>query len=159
MMHKEQLTKKVAEVYNWLDMQNKNNTSETAQCSACGACCDFAEFDHRLFVTPPELIYLNAKIGAELKPMRTSVCPYNIKGKCSVYENRFAGCRIFFCKGDAEFQSKLSEAALKKIKAICTELQIPYRYMELSNALKNPASNICRSAAEHLAAVRFRLPQ
>ncbi|MFC1739461.1 hypothetical protein ACFL1G_10495 [Planctomycetota bacterium] len=149
MMHKEQLTKKVAEVYNWLDMQNKNNTSETEQCNACGACCNFAEFDHRLFVTTPELIYLNAKIGAELKPMRTSVCPYNINGKCSIHENRFAGCRIFFCKGNAEFQSKLSETVVKKFKAICTELQIPYRYVELSAALNERPSNIYRSDAEH----------
>ena len=148
MINKELLLERVGEIYDWLDMQIKN-TNQADTCQACGACCNFAEFDHRLFVTPPELIYLNAKIGAELKPMESAICPYNIIGKCSVYENRFAGCRIFFCKGDTEFQSNLSEAALKNFKAICTELQIPYRYMELSDALKNPASNICRSALEH----------
>jgi hypothetical protein len=47
----------------------------------------------------------------------------------------FAGCRIFCCRGDADFQHRLSEAVLKKLKAICTELEIPYRYLDLTTAL------------------------
>ena len=133
-----QLLKRVAEIYNWLDLQTHRYSSLAGQCSACGECCDFDNFDHRLFVTPPELMYLAANLGAEKqKAMPTSRCPYNISGKCTIYECRFAGCRIFCCKGDANFQSRLSESALKKFKSVCTEFQIPYRYADLANALNS----------------------
>ena len=56
--------------------------------------------------------------------------------KCSVHAYRFSGCRIFCCKGKATFQSELTESAIKKFKALCDELQIPYRYVELPVALK-----------------------
>jgi Fe-S-cluster containining protein len=131
-----QLIKKVAGIYDWLDSQTSNNSDLAGVCSACGKCCDFAQLDHRLFVTTPELMYLAANLGAEnIKQMITDQCPYNIRGKCSVYEHRFSGCRIFSCKGDADFQSRLSERALKKFKSLCTDLQIPYRYTDLATAL------------------------
>lgn len=131
-----QLLKRVAEIYKWLDSQISNNSDLAGTCSACGKCCDFAQSGHRLFVTTPEMMYLAASLGAEnIKPMTTSRCPYNIGGKCTVYEYRFAGCRIFCCKADADFQSRLSESALRKFKSICTEFQIPYRYSDLATAL------------------------
>jgi len=137
--------KKVAEVYDWLDLQISNN-GLAGQCDACGRCCDFAPeqgFDHRLFLTPPELMYLAA--NQTLEPMLTSSgstklttrCPYNIDGKCSVYKYRFAGCRIFYCRGNVDFQTQLSESALKKFKTICTEFQVPYRYIDLATALSS----------------------
>jgi len=133
-----QLLKKVAEVYDWLDLQIRESTRLARVCDACGKCCDFESFDHRLFVTPPELMYLAAKLGAEnIRPMTTSRCPYNIGGKCTVYEYRFAGCRIFCCKADTDFQSRLSESALKKFKSICTEFRIPYLYNDLPTALNS----------------------
>jgi Fe-S-cluster containining protein len=133
-----QLLKKVAEVYDWLDLQIRESTRLAGVCDACGDCCDFESFDHRLFVTPPELMYLAAKLGAEnIRPMTTSRCPYNIGGKCTVYEYRFAGCRIFCCKADTDFQSRLSESALRKFKSICTEVRIPYRYNDLPTALNS----------------------
>ena len=140
------LLEKVAEIYNWLDTKIRNNNQLIGQCDACGKCCDFASpvlaaeqgFDHRLFVTPPELMYLTANLGAEnIKSMLSSRCPYNIDCKCTVYEYRFAACRIFYCNGDADFQSELSESALEKLKSLCTEFQIPYRYTDLATALKS----------------------
>jgi len=81
-------------------------------------------------------MYLAANLGAEkIRPMTTGCCPYNIRSKCSVYEHRFSGCRIFSCKGDTDFQSRLSESAVKKFKAICEQFQIPYRYTDLATAL------------------------
>jgi len=129
------LCEKVAEIYNWLDEQiQKSNL--TGQCSACGRCCDFKKFDHLLFVTTPELIFLRQKLAAEnIKQMPSSVCPYNENGKCSIYQNRFAGCRIFFCKTNSIFQSLLSETALSKLKGICEEFNIPYYYCDLKTAL------------------------
>jgi Fe-S-cluster containining protein len=135
-----QLLERVAEIYNWLDTQIGEDNELIGRCDACGKCCDFDGFDHRLFATPPELMYLTANIGTEnVKPMLTSRCPYNIDGKCTVYEYRFAACRIFCCRADADFQSKLSESALKKLKSLCTEFQILYRYTDLADALNTLA--------------------
>ena len=50
---------KVVEIYAWLDSQIKNLNGD---CSACGDCCDFAAYDHKLFVTTPELIYLKENL-------------------------------------------------------------------------------------------------
>ena len=147
-----QLLKRVAGIYEWLDQQVRDNSDLAGMCDVCGKCCDFdtpapaaerepaAEqgFDHRLFVTPPELMYLAANLGDEkLKAMPTSRCPYNINGKCTVYEYRFAGCRIFCCNGDVDFQNRLSESTLKKLKLICTEFKIPYHYTDLATALNS----------------------
>ncbi len=130
------LLERVAEVYKWLDLQVCSGGDIAGACKSCGDCCDFEGFDHRLFITPPELMYLAANLGDEkIKPMPSSRCPYNIDGKCTVYEYRFSGCRIFCCNGDADFQSRLSEEVLEKLKAICTEFQIPYRYADLAAAL------------------------
>jgi Fe-S-cluster containining protein len=135
-----QLLERVAEIYKWLDMQICTGSDMARVCRSCGDCCDFEGFDHRLFITPPELMYLAANLSAEnIKPMLSSRCPYNIDGKCSVYEYRFSGCRIFCCDADADFQSRLSEAVLDKLKSICTEFQIPYRYTDLAAGLSSLA--------------------
>jgi hypothetical protein len=134
------LLEKVAEVYKWLDMQVCSGGDMTGTCRSCGDCCDFEGFDHRLFITPPELMYLAANMGTEnVKPMSGSRCPYNIDGKCIVYEYRFSGCRIFCCNGDADSQSRLSEAVLQKLKSICTEFHISYRYIDLAAGLNSLA--------------------
>jgi len=142
----------VTEVYDWLDSQIRQAADLAGRCDACGKCCNFGgpavvsgqepapaseqAFKHLLFVTTPEVMYFAASLGAEnMKPMLTNRCPYNISGKCTVYEHRFAGCRIFCCKGDTDFQSGLSESAIKKFKSICTEFHIPYRYTNLATAL------------------------
>jgi len=131
-----QLINKVTEVYNWLNSQIEDHKDLAGRCRACGKCCDFESFDHKLFVTSPELIYLAANLHSEsLKPMKAGRCPYNADGRCGIYEHRFSGCRIFSCKGDTDFQSGLSERALKKFKAICEKFQIPYCYTDLATAL------------------------
>jgi hypothetical protein len=136
----DRLGKKVAEIYDWLETQIADRNTK-GQCSACGECCDFDGFEHRLFITPPELMYLRVNLGDEnVMPMPTDRCPYNIEGKCTVYEYRFAACRIFCCCADENFQSELSETALKKLKTLCAEFQIPYRYSDLANALNTFAN-------------------
>ena len=139
------LLKRVAEIYEWLDQQVRDNSDLAGVCDVCGKCCDFEYFDHRLFVTPPELMYLAANLCDEkLKAMPTSRCPYHLDGKCAIHEYRFAGCRIFSCKGDADFQSRLSESTLKKLKSLCTEFQIAYHYTDLATALNNSALQLLR---------------
>ena len=136
MSDNKRLIERVAEIYDWLDSQTKANFNGQENCKACGRCCDFDQFDHRLFITTPELMYLSAKSG-DTKPMPTGRCPYNIDGKCSIYQNRFAGCRIFLCTADKDFQSRLSESALNKLKYACEEFNVHYCYTDLATALNN----------------------
>lgn len=130
------LLERVAEVYEWLDLRICSAGEMAGACRSCGDCCDFEAFDHRLFITPPEIMYLAANSDSgTVKPMPGGQCPYNVDGRCTVYEYRFSGCRIFCCSADEDFQSGLSEAVLDKLKSICVEFQIPYRYTELAVAL------------------------
>ncbi len=130
------ITQKVTEIYDWLNLEIKAHSDIIGKCNACGKCCYFEKYDHRLFVTTPELMYLKTKLGVEkLKSMPTGTCPYNINGECTIHRYRFASCRIFCCNGDKDLQSRLSESVLEEIKSICTECQIPYRYTDLPTAL------------------------
>jgi hypothetical protein len=144
MKNKKQLLDRVAEVYQWLDEQIDTNISPKELCAACGECCCFTDFDHSLFVSSPEIIYFHDKVCPETRPMTAGQCPYNENGKCTIYENRFAGCRIFFCKDEADFQNQLSESALKKFKQICLEFNVSYLYMDLETAFNNGLASICR---------------
>lgn len=140
-----QLLKRVAEIYEWLHEQVRNNSDMSGHCDVCGKCCDFESFDHRLFVTLPELMYLTANLGGEnVKPMPNGRCPYHLDGKCTIHEYRFSGCRIFCCNGDVDFQNRLSESTLKKLKSLCTEFQIAYHYADLATALNNPTLRLLR---------------
>jgi len=141
------LVEEVAALYEWIDDQLRRHSGRAGRCDACGACCDFAAYDHRLFVTPPELLYLTTRLNTEtLKSSDANRCPYQQGGRCTVHKHRFAGCRIFCCKGDPTFQSELSEAALRKIKRICERHAVPYHYRELGEALRRFSSDTCLSA-------------
>ena len=130
------LVERVAKTYQWLDCELGRGAELTGVCRACGMCCDFDRFEHRLYVTPPEIMYLAAKTGKQgIRPMSDGKCPYNVEGRCTIRNVRFAGCRIFFCRGDKDFQSALSNQAIERFKSICEELRIPYRYVEVKTAL------------------------
>jgi len=132
----DELLEEVAAVYDWLDAVIRRESAMAGRCRACGQCCALEQFGHRLFVTTPELVYLASKLGvSKLKAMTAGLCPYNVLGKCSVYDYRFSGCRIFCCRGEAEFQSRLSDMALKKLKSICAEFELPYSYRDLGDFL------------------------
>lgn len=130
----------VEALYDWIDSQLRQDPRGAGSCRACGACCDFAAYDHRLFVTPPELMYLAAKLDTpQLKGMSGGRCPYQRDLRCTVHEHRFAACRIFCCSGDSAVQSELSEAVVERLKIICDRLEIPYRYQDLATALESLA--------------------
>ena len=123
----------VADIYAWIDSRIAGSDNA---CSACGECCDFDSYDHRLFVTSPELIYFTLQMAPDqIKSLPGGTCPYNIDGKCSVYRRRFAACRIFACKGDADFQNNLSEQAMEKFKSVCEKLAADYQYTDIKTAL------------------------
>lgn len=139
--------REVADLYDWIEAQLQADPDRAGACNACGACCDFIGYDHRLFVTLPELIYLASKLdAATLRPMVSGRCPYQEDNRCAVHAHRFSGCRIFCCTGDPDFQSELTETTLKKLKAICQRFGVPYRYADLAAALEMFATGPCQSA-------------
>ena len=127
-----QIIDAVSDIYRWADEQVARFDRS---CKACGDCCDFEAFGHRLYVTGSELLHFQHFIGPEIKEMTACVCPYRIDGKCSVYPYRFSGCRIFACGGNSEQENRLSEQAISKFKAMCTEHEIGYRYVYLKTGL------------------------
>ena len=134
------LIKALSDFYSQLDCHIAQNQEIMGLCQACGRCCDFEKYDHRLYITTPELIYFLENIPHEnRKQMTTGSCPYNINGKCTVYEYRFAACRIFCCNGDQDFQNNLSETSLQKLKNICKQFNLEYKYQNLTTALNEPA--------------------
>jgi Fe-S-cluster containining protein len=130
------LVEEIAALYDWLEGQKERNPVRAGRCRACGACCDFVAYDHRLYVTVPELIYLADRLGTrELRPMRDGRCPYQEGSTCTVHAHRFAGCRIYTCDGNPDFQSELSEEVLRRLKILGDQGGIPYRYQDLATAL------------------------
>jgi Fe-S-cluster containining protein len=130
------LIEQLAQIYREIQAALEESPQLAGRCLACGKCCDFASFDHLLYVTPPEIEYLTFHIGPEnIKPMPDGACPYNEKGRCSVYDYRFVGCRIFCCTADKDFQSRLTESALTRLKNLCEEFELSYSYRELSEVL------------------------
>lgn len=135
------LTQRVSDIYDWLAAQLEEHPDSAGTCRMCGKCCNFDSYGHRLFISSPEIEYLTEKISRDnIKPTTNGRCPYNIDGLCTIHENRFAACRIFCCRGDKDFQNRLSEEVLKKLKILCEQLQIPYQYLELPTALNSLTS-------------------
>jgi Fe-S-cluster containining protein len=133
--HKE-IVLRVGDIYKWLDEQCIAHVAKAGGCKICGKCCDLEAYGHRLYVTTPEMLYFSDKVGSRnIKQIIAGRCCYQVEGKCTVYPYRFAGCRIFCCKGDAGFQSELTETTVKKFKLLCEEFRIPYRYVDLPTAL------------------------
>jgi hypothetical protein len=138
-MHNDPLTttiiQEVHAIYAWLD-QALSRDQERIPCQCCGQCCDFHTYDHQLFVTTPELIHFQATCPEPgIHPMTEGRCPYNENGKCTVYAIRFSACRIFSCQGNPDKQAQLSERTLAKLKRLCDQYHLDYRYMDLATAL------------------------
>lgn len=127
------LNKQIESLYTWIDQQVKS----TGTCTACGDCCDFENFGHKLFITSVEMKYFTEKMHHNLSPMTNGVCPYRVNGKCSVYDYRFAGCRIFACQRSEDLQSSTMEHALKELKQLSEALSIPYTYTDLKSVLNS----------------------
>ena len=108
------------------------------ECTNRGACCKFATYDHNLFVTSPELAWFVARSGGPiLAPPDRSHCPYQQGGSCTAREARPAGCRVFFCDPAAQsWQSPMTEDALRRLAEISDEFELPYAYLEWTDALR-----------------------
>ena len=57
MRKNDQIIERVSEIYKWIEAQQLANKGIAGSCDVCGKCCDFEQYDHRLYVTTPE-IYL-----------------------------------------------------------------------------------------------------
>ena len=130
---KDVIIQQVQQIYDWVDQQVAQLDQS---CNACGKCCDFESFGHRLYVTTPELLHFAHHLGPAIKDMPSGVCPYRVEGQCSVYPRRFTGCRIFSCQGDDDKQNQLCEQAISKLKALCDEHNLEYRYVYLKAGLE-----------------------
>ncbi len=132
----DELIARIEDLYQWLNAQGAAMPLTPPGCTACGTCCDFERYGHRLYVTSIEMWYFAHRAGdAGVKPMTEGCCPYLQNHQCTAYDRRFAGCRIYQCRGDQTRQSDLSEAVLVQFKALCEEYDIPYQYMDLATAL------------------------
>ncbi|NLH18379.1 MAG: YkgJ family cysteine cluster protein [Phycisphaerae bacterium] len=141
----DEIAERVKAIYRQLDQQiDAIRTLRGGGCDGCGQCCDFDKYDHRLYVSTPEMIYFQRAIAPDsLRPMQDGICPYRHGGHCSVHGHRFSGCRIFFCDSGVspELQSELSEWAVGQFKALCQEMGLEYRYCDLAKALNRSEAN------------------
>ncbi|MCC7569000.1 MAG: hypothetical protein KO463_05250, partial [Candidatus Methanofastidiosa archaeon] len=64
---RERVVAHVRAVYRWID-RCTGRTARSAEdngCRACGRCCDFDAYEHRLYVTAPELLYFMSTLTPE----------------------------------------------------------------------------------------------
>jgi len=66
-------------------------------CRACGACCDFALYDHRLYLTTVELALLTSLPPTHHDAVAADRCPYQDGSICAARQRRALGCRVFSC--------------------------------------------------------------
>jgi hypothetical protein len=125
----------VAELFERLDGQI---AARKPVCTNRGACCRFGEYGHSLFVTAVELAYfLGADQQPRLAPTDRSFCPYQQGGVCAARAARPAGCRIFFCDpASQDWQPTQTEEVLRELAAIGERFDIPYAYVEWTDALR-----------------------
>jgi len=122
-------------------------------CRASGRCCRFEAYGHRLYVTVAELAHFAAvEIGKSkvsaiparsvslpqfFAAERQEGCPYQIDGLCTARDGRPLGCRIYFCDENAQsWQNDVYEKYHAKLRAIHERFNLPYRYVEWREGLR-----------------------
>ena len=129
----------VAQLYKTID---NHLAAVNPTCDNCGACCDFAAYNHRLYVTTLEMLYLwhGADKASDSRRKIKKIegkCPYQRKEGCTTRDYRPAGCRIFFCRDlDRHLQNELTENVLKRLKTMHQQFAAVYYYANLLDWLK-----------------------
>ena len=129
----------IDEIYTWVDEQV---AAASPRCEISGACCRFREYGHRLYISRVEAERLfEVPLPAENQTDESvspetvkEVCPYQSRGLCTARGARPLACRIFFC--DPEFDQagqELTEEALKRLKSVHIQYQIPWEYRQLAD--------------------------
>ena len=129
-------------------------------CWVSGRCCKFDSFGHRLYVTGLEIAWFlgqgpsistrsDSALPILAEAPSADACPYQIGGLCSTHAIRPLGCRIFFCQqGTETWQQELYESFLTRLRTLHDEQDLPYRYMEWREGLREGAEAGVGSGAE-----------
>lgn len=107
-------------------------------CQLSGRCCRFAEYDHTLFVSAPEVALLLADAPAPPRPLdQGETCPWqDARGHCTARQARPLGCRVYYC--DPSYQDHapaLSERFIARLKRLADERALPWDYAPLHRHL------------------------
>ena len=104
-------------------------------CDACGRCCHFSEFDHVLYLSRLEALYLFRR-GAP-RTGDTRVCPFLNEGGCGARSRRALGCRTFFCdRRDRDSFQSLYETYHREMRALSERFGIEWRYAPLAEQIQ-----------------------
>lgn len=110
------------------------------RCDASGRCCRFKEWGHVLFLSGIEAEFLLQTAPPYATPVSPDGCPFQIDKLCTARDERPLGCRIYFC--DPAYQetgNALMEASLAKLKRLCDEQELEWRYAPLHAFLNEAA--------------------
>jgi uncharacterized protein len=122
----------VEQLYQIIDQHLSGAESD---CSVCGRCCRFDQFDHRLYVTTLEMLYLVhgiEKLNLTVPKISDSRCPFQKDNQCTLRTLRPSGCRIFFCRGlDKNYQHELTEEILRQLRRFHMDFNAVYYYADL----------------------------
>jgi len=119
----------IAEVRRLYRLADAEIASHRPACRACGACCDFQRSKHRLYVTTAEVCVVLSAVDPR-RPV-TGRCPYQLDGLCTIRDARPLGCRVFHCPPTPDdWQGRLYERWLGRIKRVEARFGLPYRYGE-----------------------------
>jgi Fe-S-cluster containining protein len=110
----------------------------SAACHQCGACCNFAKYDHQLWVTDLELAVLIETEGFR-PPAQAGLCPYMKDNQCTARTGRTLGCRIFLCTQDAAEMEALHEKYFNRLQALARKHSVTLTYDEFLDSLKKIA--------------------
>lgn len=106
------------------------------KCESSGRCCHFDEWGHVLYLSSLEAELLLESAPPYPTPVTPARCPFQKEGLCTTREPRPLGCRIYFC--DPTYQGtgeRIMEDALRKLKAIVNEFELPWQYAPLHHFL------------------------
>ena len=104
------------------------------KCDVCGRCCHFADFDHVLYLSNLEAMYL-CRMGV---PAGTpaGACPFQDGPRCTAHPRRALGCRTFSCdKRHRDALQALYEACHREIKRLAEEAGVPWSYAPLAEQI------------------------
>ena len=108
-------------------------------CQISGRCCRFVEYDHTLFMSAPEFAILLADAPFPVRPVDDgATCPWQDgRGRCTAREARPLGCRVYFCDPSyAPHGPDIAEAAIRRLKILVAERDLPWDYAPLHRHLR-----------------------
>jgi Fe-S-cluster containining protein len=93
--------------------------------------------DHLLYVSTGELSLLSQVPPSARPPYRRLHCPYQVGPRCTAYDRRPLGCRVFSCQDrPAAWRQAVYEEFHLAIRQLHDGHRLPYRYVELTAALR-----------------------